>query len=119
MLLNDQTSIREGAHVSIRTVFASLLLGLFFVTGAGAQSNGERVGQSPWEPDDEIGALNRTTTDSRAEILRRIAPDKVYDLAVEHFVGMPSWYPRYQIWMTHTPDGVVIGDPAAHSREVV
>lgn len=76
----------------------------------------ERVGKSPWGPDDEIGTLNMMTDVSRAAVLSRIAGGKAYDLSVEYYVGMPSWHllgdPRYQFWMTHTPRGTQVDDPA-------
>lgn len=85
-----------------------------------------RVGKSPWGPADERGALNRMTDESRAAVLARIAGGKVYDLGVEYFVGMPSWHllgdPRYQYWLTHTPRGTAVDDPAgvgARQNEVV
>ncbi len=85
-----------------------------------------QVGDSPWGPDDELGALNRMTDASRAAVLARIEGGKVYDLAVEYFIGMPSWHvlgdPRYQFWMTHTPRGTVVDDPAGvgnHQNELV
>jgi kynurenine formamidase len=35
----------------------------------------------------------------------------VFDLGIEYFFGMPSWAaahdPKYEIWMTHTPQGSV------------
>lgn len=81
---------------------------------------GERAGTSPWGPDDEIGTLNMMTDQSRLEALRRVDSGKVYDLSVEYFVGMPSWYalgdPRYQYYLTHTPHGTVIDDPMNHGQ---
>lgn len=75
----------------------------------------EKVGTSPWGPNDEIGRLNLMTSESRAAILARIDGRKVYDLSVEYFIGMPGWHaagdPRYQIWMTHTPHGTRVDDP--------
>ncbi len=75
----------------------------------------QRVGQSPWGADDEIGRLNLITEQSRSEILSRISGGRSYDLSVEYFIGMPSWQgagdPHYRIWMTHTPDGTVVDDP--------
>ena len=80
---------------------------------AGMPADG--VGRSPWGPDDEIGTLNMMTDDSRGAILSRVAGGKVYDLSVEFFNGMPSWYlagdPLYQLWMTHTPRGHAVDDP--------
>lgn len=82
----------------------------------------DKVGQSPWGPDDELGRLNMMTDASRASVLSRISGGKSYDLSVEYFIGMPGWEaagdPRYQMWMTHTPRGNVVtdsmqvGDPA-------
>lgn len=73
------------------------------------------VGTSPWGADDEIGRLNLMTSESQSSILSRIAPGKVYDLGVDYFIGMPGWHaagdPRYQIWMTHTPNGTKVDDP--------
>ncbi|AZD03352.1 cyclase family protein [Pseudomonas chlororaphis] len=80
----------------------------------GAASQAE-VGVSPWGPKDEIGRLNLITEQSRAAIMARVSGSQAYDLAVEYFVGMPSWQaagdPPYQMWMTHTPHGNVIADP--------
>ncbi|NER63647.1 cyclase family protein [Pseudomonas sp. MAFF212427] len=73
------------------------------------------VGISPWGEKDEIGRLNLMTPQSQAAILARVNGGQAYDLAVEYFVGMPSWQaagdPAYQMWMTHTPHGNVIADP--------
>lgn len=84
------------------------------------------VGKSPWGKDDELGALNLMTDASRAAVLSRIAGGRVYDLGVEYFVGMPSWHllgdPRYQYWLTHTPRGTAVDDPAGvghHQNELV
>jgi kynurenine formamidase len=76
---------------------------------------GQSVGVSPWGPNDEIGRLNLMTPASQAAVLSRLDGSKVYDLSVEYFIGMPGWHaagdPRYQIWMTHTPNGTVVDDP--------
>jgi kynurenine formamidase len=75
-----------------------------------------RVGRSPWGPDDEIGTLNMMTAQSRQAILARADASRLYDLSVEYFVGMPSWHllgdPRYQFWLTHSPRGTAVDDPA-------
>lgn len=80
------------------------------------------VGKSPWGPEDELGRLNMITPHSRAEIMSQVAGDKVYDLSVDYFVGMPSWQaagdPHYQIWMTHTPHGTLIDDPMGVGQEM-
>jgi kynurenine formamidase len=62
------------------------------------------------------------TPESRAQVLTRVQGAKVYDLAVEYFIGMPSWQeagdPPYQMWMTHTPRGHVVADPMAIGPEM-
>src|SRR5215510_14163001 len=89
---------------------------------AAAQTTTGMAGQSPWGPADEIGRLNMMTETSQLAILKRIASGKVYDLSVEYYIGMPSWYllgdPRYQIWMTHTPQGTVVDNPLGVSKAV-
>ena len=93
---------------------ASTALVLLLVT-ATASASDRRVGTSLWGPADEIGRLNLMITKSRADVLSRVTGGAVYDLAVEYFIGMPSWQaagdPHYRIWMTHTPRGTVIDDP--------
>lgn len=78
------------------------------------------VGRSPWGPDDEIGRLNLMTEESRAAILARVRGGAVYDLSVDYYVGMPGWFPagdpRYNFWMTHTPNGTVVDDPLGVGR---
>ena len=80
----------------------------------------ERVAKSPWGPDDQIGTLNMMTEESRLAVLRRVRSGKVYDLSVEYYVGMPSWYvlgdPRYQYHLTHTPHGTAVDDPMGVGR---
>jgi kynurenine formamidase len=71
-----------------------------------------KVSRSPFGADDEIGMLNLIDGKSRSAILGRADASKVFDLSVDHFVGMPGWFAAgdqpYQIWMTHTPDGEVV-----------
>ena len=85
------------------------------VPSAPMPDTSDGVGVSPWGPNDEIGTLNMMTDASRAAILGRIAGGQAYDLSVEFFNGMPSWYllgdPRYQFWLTHTPRGHAVDDP--------
>lgn len=68
-----------------------------------------RASSSPFGSTDEIGMLNLIDAASRQEILGCADAGKMFDLAVDHFVGMPGWFragdPGYQIWMTHTPRG--------------
>ena len=40
----------------------------------------------------EIGTLNMMTASSRNAVLSRISGDRVYDLSVQYFIGLPSWY---------------------------
>lgn len=100
-----------------RTLLGGVLLATLGLTGVSSSRALGRpsVGVSPWGPKDEIGRLNLMTEDSRAGVLARIRGGKVYDLAVEYFIGMPSWQaagdPPYQMWLTHTPHGTVVSDP--------
>lgn len=76
---------------------------------------------SPFGSQDEIGMLNLITPESRRAVMSSADWGKVFDLAVDYFVGMPSWTrlgdPGYQIWMTHTPGGSVIDDAVHVGRE--
>lgn len=94
---------------------AAATLGITLTLGATATPAAQRVGQSPWGPNDEIGRLNLMTAHSQAAVLARLSGGKAYDLSVEYFIGMPSWQaagdPHYRIWMTHTPHGNTIADP--------
>lgn len=73
-----------------------------------------KVTSSPYGSDDQIGMLNVISPESRSAILSNADPTRVFDLAVDHFIGMPGYFPAgdptYQIWMTHTPDGEKIDD---------
>lgn len=93
----------------------SVALGIAAAIGTAAAADMPTVGRSPWGPDDELGRLNLMTPASRAAVLQRLDARRIYDLSVEYFIGMPGWHgagdPRYQIWMTHTPNGTVIDDP--------
>lgn len=79
------------------------------------------VGSSPWGPQDEIGRLNLMTAQSQQEVMAQVDASKVYDLSVDYFIGMPGWHaagdPRYQIWMTHTPNGTRVDDPLSVGSE--
>ncbi len=80
-----------------------------------ASAGAQQVGVSPWGPQDELGRLNLITAESRARIMSQVDASKVYDLATDYYLGMPSWQaagdPHYQFWMTHTPRGTVVDDP--------
>ncbi|MFC6356595.1 cyclase family protein [Luethyella okanaganae] len=73
----------------------------------------QKVTESPFGPDDEIGMLNLLDDVASDELLRRVV-GVPYDLSVDYFIGMPSWQafgdPAFQIWMTHTPKGNVVDD---------
>jgi kynurenine formamidase len=103
--------------ITIKRHAAIAALALGVVQSAAAEPP---VGTSPWGPDDEIGRLNLMTEASRAAVLARLDPSKVYDLGVEYFIGMPSWQavgdPRYQLWLTHTPRGTAVDDPVGVGR---
>jgi len=75
------------------------------------EQEGVKVSKSPWGADDEIGRLNWITQDSNRAILEHLDGSHVFDLNVDYFIGMPSWVaagdPKYEIWMTHTPQGSV------------
>jgi kynurenine formamidase len=68
-----------------------------------------KASRSPFGAKDEIGMLNLMDAASRQAILGRTDAGKMFDLSVDHFMGMPGWFkagdPAYQIWMTHTPQG--------------
>jgi len=104
-------------------VIPTLVMVLSLACGGTVALAAERtVGKSPWGTKDEIGRLNLITTESQAAILSRLSGGKTYDLSVEYFIGMPSWQaagdPRYQIWMTHTPQGTVLDDPMHVGRKM-
>jgi kynurenine formamidase len=75
------------------------------------EKDGVKVSKSPWGPDDEIGRLNWITPETNRAILEHLDGRHVFDLNVEFFMGMPSWLaagdPKYEIWMTHTPQGSI------------
>lgn len=95
------------------SAFAALLIPTVLAVTLPAQQ--DVVGRSPWGPDDEIGTLNMMSDTSRLAALQRVSSGRVYDLATEYFVGMPSFHhlhdPAYQYWLTHTPRGTVVDDP--------
>jgi kynurenine formamidase len=86
------------------------------------ERDGVKVSKSPWGPDDEIGRLNWITAESRREVLERLDGSGLFDLGIEYFSGMPSWSaaqdPKYEIWMTHTPQGSVNDNLSGAGPEV-
>lgn len=99
---------------ALRQITATLGAAIL-ATATAAQPLKESVGVSPWGPDDEIGTLNLMSDSSRLAVLSRIASGRVYDLATDYFVGMPSFHhlgdPGYQYWLTHTPHGTIVDNP--------
>jgi kynurenine formamidase len=83
------------------------------IAALGARSR--QPSASPFGPGDEIGMLNLLTPDSAAAVLSRVDGGRSFDLAVDFFVGMPSFLgggdPPFQFWMTATPSGSVGDDP--------
>jgi kynurenine formamidase len=79
-----------------------------------------KVTKSPYGGDDEIGMLNLIDAKSRSAIIGRTDASKVFDLSVDHFIGMPGWFGAgdqpYQIWMTHTPQGEIVANNMGVTR---
>jgi kynurenine formamidase len=84
-------------------------------------ANFHEATRSPFGKADEIGMLNLVDAASRSAILSRADASKMFDLSVDHFVGMPGWFGAgdqpYQIWMTHTPAGEKICNSMGVSLE--
>ncbi len=40
----------------------------------------------------DLGSLTMITAESRNEVLSRVTGDRVYDLQVQYFIGLASWY---------------------------
>jgi kynurenine formamidase len=82
---------------------------------AALTATASRPSASPFGPEDEIGMLNLLTPESAAAVLARVDGGRSFDLAVDFFVGMPSFTdggdPPFQFWMTATPSGSVRDDP--------
>ena len=92
------------SFTSVRTVRSLALVVLATATVASAQPTPGR----PWVYDAagtskettarrratgaEVGTLNLMTSASRNAVLSRITGDRVYDLSVQFFIGLPSWY---------------------------
>src|SRR5690348_7195747 len=70
---------------------------------------------SPFGPQDEIGMLNLADAGAAARVMSEVDASRTFDLAVDFFVGMPSFTaggdPPFQIWMSATPSGMVKDDP--------
>jgi kynurenine formamidase len=79
------------------------------------------VSKSPFGENDQIGMLNLMTSQSMRRVMAEIDGYKVFDLAVDYFVGMPSWTatgePTYQIDVIRTPRGNIVDNYAGAGRE--
>jgi kynurenine formamidase len=64
--------------------------------------------------------LNLIGADSMREIVSEADASRVFDLAVDYFIGMPSWTgfgdPSFQIWMSHTPSGSIVDNVVGVER---
>lgn len=84
-------------------------------------SDRPRAQRSPFGPDDEIGMLNLIDAESMGAILGAADGRRPFDLAVDMFVGMPSFTtygdPTFQSWMTSTPSGAVVDDTTGRGKE--
>jgi kynurenine formamidase len=89
------------------------------IAALAAQSR--RVTQSPFGPDDEIGMLNLIPRTAVRGLLAQADASRTVDLAVDLFMGMPSWTkagdPPFQQWMTHTPGGTILDDASGFGSE--
>lgn len=70
-----------------------------------------RATKSPFGEDDQIGMLNILTTEMSDAVMARADLRRPFDLAVDYFIGMPTYTlngdPSYQICLTHAPIGNV------------
>jgi len=82
---------------------------------------GHAAATSPFGPADEIGMLNLATAQASARVLAEADGSRAFDLAVDFFVGMPSFTsggdPPFQMWMSATPSGGVKDDPLGVGEE--
>lgn len=76
---------------------------------------------SPFGPRDEIGMLNLATAEAAASVLAEVDGGRSFDLAVDFFVGMPSFTaggdPPFAMWMSATPSGSLNDDPLGVGEE--
>jgi kynurenine formamidase len=88
---------------------------------AARSANFREVSKSPFGPEDQIGMLNLMTPESRMRALAEADVARPFDLAVDYFVGMPSFTaaddPPFQISLTHTPSGTLLDDPMGVGEE--
>jgi hypothetical protein len=87
---------------SLRTLVLAALIVLGVAVAAAAQPPpawvyeaprpAAKVDRSPRSVAVEVGTLHMMTPSSRSAVLARISGDRVYDLLVQYFIGLPSWY---------------------------
>jgi hypothetical protein len=86
------------------------------------EEDGCKVSRSPWGSDDEIGRLNLITPESRQRVLNRLDGSRVFDLSVAFSLDMPTFQlagdMKYEIWMTHTPQGSINDGLSGFGAEV-
>ena len=86
------------------------------------EQDGCTVSRSPWGPDDEIGRLNWITPQSQQRVLERLDASKAFDLSVDFTLDMPTFQAagdmKYEIWMTHTPQGSINDGLSGYGPEV-
>jgi kynurenine formamidase len=86
------------------------------------ERDGLKVSKSPWGSDDEIGRLNWITPEASLALLARSGGERLFDLSVDYFMGMPSFQafgdPPYQISMTHTPHGTIADNASGMGPDV-
>jgi kynurenine formamidase len=73
-----------------------------FAPAAAAQPNPAWIFETPAPPGEvergprrtaiNIGSLSMMTPSSRSAVLARANGERVYDLSVQYFIGLPSWY---------------------------
>lgn len=51
-----------------------------------------KSGQGPRQTAGDIGTLRMITPTTRSAVLSRVSGERVYDLSVQYFIGLPSWY---------------------------
>ena len=115
--------VKETVMKTTRSIMAAALT--ITLAGNPVVAEGDRVGTSPWGPEDEIGTLNMMTETSRLEILQRIDGGEIYDLGVDYFVGMPDCCsaafgdPTFQIYMIHAPKRDASKSPISYTSEMI
>lgn len=114
-------------QISLKHTIGLVILAGSALSAAVAQGpdpiSSNEAAKSPWGANDQIGALNMMSEHSVVDLLQQVDSNKIYDLSVELFVGMPTCCesfgdPSYQIWMTHVPSRTDEGF-LSHSSEAV